>query len=398
MNKHNTNWTHFLIGPLMGVVCLIAGCQAPPAGPVIGDGSNTPNLSLTPDNHVLLSWTEPTQDGHALKFSAWDGRDWQTPGTIAAGPDWFVNWADFPSVIVLPNGDLAAHWLQREGPDTYAYGVRIVRSSDSGATWSEPVTPHRDGTLTEHGFVTLYPVGQSSVGAVWLDGRQMVDEGGAMSLRSAVLDRDGTLTEEALLDGRTCDCCQTAVAVTGTGPVVVYRDRDADEIRDISVVRYANDQWSTPVPVHADRWLMPACPVNGPVITNTATGLLAAWFTAADNESRVNVAWSHDDGKTFEQPVHVDGGRPLGRVGTTALDDGDVLVSWLEETDTAAAIMLRRVRADGGLSDVSVITAVDPGRASGFPRIAVRDATVLVAWTDTTPPGRVRVTTTPVPP
>ena len=28
----------------------------------------------------------------------------------ASGDDWFVNWADFPSVIALPDGSLAAHW------------------------------------------------------------------------------------------------------------------------------------------------------------------------------------------------------------------------------------------------------------------------------------------------
>jgi len=41
------------------------------------------------------------------------------------------------------------------------------------------------------------------------------------------------------LDTRVCECCQTSVAMTAEGPVVVYGDcSEAEkEIRDISIVR-----------------------------------------------------------------------------------------------------------------------------------------------------------------
>ena len=50
------------------------------------------------------------------------------------GYDWFVNWADVPSVVRLANGTLAGHWLQKSGADTYAYDVRLAYSHDDGKT------------------------------------------------------------------------------------------------------------------------------------------------------------------------------------------------------------------------------------------------------------------------
>ena len=114
-----------------------------PAGP----GSAEPNLSLGPGGRVYLSWLEMAADSsHQLRFSTLQDERFSPARTIATGAkgDWFVNWADFPSVIAVSDKELVAHWLERSGMGRYAYGVRVVRSRDAGATWSEPVTPHRD--------------------------------------------------------------------------------------------------------------------------------------------------------------------------------------------------------------------------------------------------------------
>jgi hypothetical protein len=162
-------------------VVALSGC-ADGAGPrlrssVLGSapGAAEPNLALAADGRVLVSWLEPTGERtHALRFAirAPDG-GWGEPRTVASGRDWFVNWADFPSVVALAGDTLAAHWLVRSGPGTYAYDVVMAISPDGGATWSEPFTPHTDGTQSEHGFVALFPAPAGGVGAVWLDGRAM---------------------------------------------------------------------------------------------------------------------------------------------------------------------------------------------------------------------------------
>src|SRR5688500_8819666 len=255
---------------------------ASPAGP----GSAEPNLAVSEDGRVYMSWLEPADSGHALKFAALQGTRWSAAQTIRSGRDFFVNWADFPSIEVLDGGRLAAHWLQRNGRGTYAYGVRISQSSDGGKTWSTPLTPHRDTSQTEHGFVAMWRE-RGKLGAVWLDGRKFSKEGHSpsneMTLYTTTIGPDGRLDPEVQLDDRTCDCCQNAAAMTAAGPIVAYRNRAADEIRDIYVTRRVNGKWTPGVPVHDDLWKIAACPVNGPSIDASGNRVAIAWFAAPND-------------------------------------------------------------------------------------------------------------------
>ncbi|MGH9959519.1 MAG: sialidase family protein, partial [Pyrinomonadaceae bacterium] len=141
--------------------------------PTDGD-SREPDLYATQDGRIILSWVEKIgAKRYALRTAARDASGWSDARIVAEGENWFVNWADFPSVIALQDGSLAAHWLVKSGSGTYAYDVKITRSKDAGKTWSKPVVPHLDKTKTEHGFVSLIPLSGGRVGAVWLDGRNL---------------------------------------------------------------------------------------------------------------------------------------------------------------------------------------------------------------------------------
>jgi hypothetical protein len=45
-----------------------------------------------------------------LRFAERTATGWSEPRTVASGADWFVNWADVPSVIRLANGTLVG-WV-----------------------------------------------------------------------------------------------------------------------------------------------------------------------------------------------------------------------------------------------------------------------------------------------
>lgn len=358
--------------------------------------TSTPNLDVAPDGTVLLSWTERVTDSAAaIRYAEWNGTEWGAARTIADGRPFFVNWADFPSVVAIGTGQRAAHWLEREGTGKYAYGVRVVHSNDGGATWSAPATPHGDGLEAEHGFVTLWPVGESAIGAVWLDGRKtaMRDSAKEMTLRTGVLTPTGSAmaVQELELDGRICDCCQTSSAPTRRGRVVVYRDRSAGEIRDIGIVREVDGAWTAPALVHADGWHMTGCPVNGPAVASMGDTVVVAWYTAEHDSARVRVARSVDAGASFAAPVTVDDGQPIGRVHVVLDAAGDALVVWLEQAGEQAEIRARRVDATGQRSASRVVSATAGARASGFPRVARVGETLVFAWTGVADGAGVRV-------
>jgi hypothetical protein len=378
---------------------VLAGCASPdrkapatarvtllpsPAGPQSGE----PFLAGDSTGAVHMTWIEKTGDStHAVRYARLDGESWSAPSTVVERRDLFVNWADYPSVIAAPSGRLLVHWLQRSGAGRYAYDVRIAQSTDRGATWTEGSILHTDRSAAEHGFVALWLAPGDSVRGAWLDGRRMTaGEGGhgkgAMSVQSVSVASSGALGAEQPLDLRTCDCCQVAATVAASGPVVAYRDRTDDEIRDIAVVRLVDGRWTPPSIVHADGWHIEACPVNGPALAARGDTVAIAWFTGAQDTARVRVAFSVDGGQRFAAPVRVDGGAPAGRVGISLDQTGDALVSWLERVPPEdAEVRVRRVARSGEMGTPVTISRTKAARASGFPRIVRRGDTLLAAWT-----------------
>lgn len=414
----------FRFSMLLGLVGLVAACgpsanesfeslRFEPLQPPVGAGSMGPSVATAPSGSadaavgVILSWMEPGDAGvTTLRFSVLDGSgEWSAAHSVASGPDWFVNWADFPAIVAHRDGLWCAHWLQKSGTGTYAYDVKLSLSRDHGQSWSPSFSPHRDWTQTEHGFVSVIPWSEQDFLAVWLDGRNTAASGSghdaspsdtaahssaeqqaAMTMRSAVIAADGSLSSEHLIDDRVCDCCQTSLAGAGGAALVAYRDRTDEELRDISLARYDGSGWSRAMPVRPDGWVIEGCPVNGPAISAGAEasleeGAFVAWFTGADAESRVYARYLASDGTAKSPPVRIDDGSPLGRVDVATLADGGVAVCWMESTSDGADVRVRRMGSDGRLSRSLTVATVGGSRTSGFPRIASTRERLVVVWT-----------------
>jgi hypothetical protein len=215
-----------------------------------------------------------------------------------------------------------------------------------------------------------------------------------MSLRFTTLAADGALGDDVLVDGRVCDCCQTAMVMTDAGRLVAaYRDRSEEEIRDIAVSRLEEGAWSEPYHVGNDNWHYSACPVNGPSLASAGETLAIVWYTEGGGDRRVQLAFSPDEGATFDAPVRVDDGDPLGRVDLEMLPDGSVLVVWLERVGEGGEIRARRVTTAGTPDPSWTVSTTSPTRRSGFPRLVARESDVVFAWTDASDDGGIRVAT-----
>jgi hypothetical protein len=348
-------------------------------------GSVEPQLTASPAG-VVLSWVEVADGDATLKFRERTGGTWSPAATAAAGDDWFVSWADVPSVTRLTDGTLVAQWLKNVDPTIEAYDLQLSYSRDAGKTWARPFAPHHDGTRTQHGFATLFEMPGTGVGLVWLDGRQMEldtrsPDGGAMSLRFATYDRQWKQTADAAVDERVCECCPTAAAVTADGVITAFRDRSPREVRDINVSRLENGAWTYATPVHVDGWDIEACPVNGPALHARGRQVVVAWFTAKDDKPRAFAAFSSDAGRTWGEPIRLDDAATLGHVDVELLDDGSAVAGWVEFADSRSSFRVRRIEASGTRSQVIEITGAEH-RVTGIPRLAVQGNDVVLAWTE----------------
>lgn len=371
--------------------------------PPAGEGALAPNFAAPnfaapalagADDAITLTWLEPEDGGHRLQMAKLEGETWTTPRSIATGDSFFANWADLPMAAGAADGTAFAHWLAKLGEGTYAYGVQMARSRDGGTTWEALGLLHDDTSPTEHGFVSYAALPDGGIQAFWLDGRDML-KGGGMNLRTTRLGGDGP-PSSTLLDARVCECCSTDAALTATGPVVVYRDRDLTEIRDIAVIRATADGWSEPVLIHDDVWRIHGCPVNGPAIAAEGDRVAVAWFTAAEGQSKVQVAHSKDGGATFGEPFVVDDGQPLGRVDVVIAGHGEAVVSWLGSAESGAEIRWRAMSPDGEAGAVGVVATTTANRASGVPRMVRRGDELLFVWVETGEPSRLRAGRVPL--
>lgn len=366
-----------------------------PAGP----GAAQPDLALAPDGRLLLSWLD-VQEGRRTRFqfAQFGATNWDVTRTIAIGNSFFANWADTPHILATPNGALWVQWLQKSGAAPYAYDVVLSTSRNDGQNWSEPVRPHTDGTTTEHGFAALWPQGDDALGIAWLDGRHTADaakaephaahvgasDGAMMTLRTATFDGGLRTGGDIELDASVCDCCQTDAAITAKGPLLVYRDRTPEEIRDIRAVRFDGGAWKASKPVASDNWRMPACPVNGPSVAARGNDAVVAWYTAAGNVPAVKLAHSRDAGDSFGAPVLLEQGEAVqGRVDV-AVDASAAWVLWTREDANGQSLWLARYAPDLSrqLEKVEVVKLQGRGRGTGFAQLVLRDGAAWIVWTD----------------
>ncbi len=377
--------------------------------PPVGTNSSLSRLVTDASGAIYLSWVSQQGGISTLYWSKLVDDAWQAPQVIAEGDDWFINWADFPSLAVNEDS-MAAHWLWMSAKGSYDYDVNAAFYDSESQSWGDAITVNTDGVYAEHGFVSMLPMSGGRFFIAWLDGRNTRmakakgeaeveaeaghdghDMGGAMTLRAGIFDPDGQSLQEWELDGRTCDCCQTSAALTASGPVVVYRDRSEEEIRDIYITRWVDGQWSEPAAVHHDGWKIAGCPVNGPAVVARENRVAVAWFSARDDLPEVKLALSGDGGVTFSAPVVVAKETTNGRVGAAWLASGKIALSWMNTRGDAAQLMLALYDTDGNLVDQVQVAESNASRRSGFPVIASAGDNVYMTWTDISGDPQVKV-------
>jgi hypothetical protein len=343
--------------------------------PAVGH-ADSPQLTSS-GSGAILSWIEHRGGTAYLKFAQRTASGWSETRAVSSGGNWFLSWADVPAVMRLSNGTLVANWYRATNPSIEAYDVRLSYSTDSGKSWSTPFGPHSDRTTTQHGFASMFELPDSTLGLVWLDGRDQE----AMNLYYGSFDRSWKQTAESPVDTRVCECCPTTAVMTADGVLTAFRDRSPREIRDINVSLLVNGSWTPARPVHVDNWMIEACPVNGPILSARGKNVAAAWFTGAGDKPQAYAAFSADAGRTWGEPIRLDDGSTLGHVDIELLDDGSAVATWMEFADQRSWFRMRRVEPSGAKSAPVQITAA---RVTGYPRVSRNGNELLVAWTEST--------------
>ena len=349
--------------------------------------NNNAQPSLVSNNGKLsLTWISSDEEMNAsLNFRQFKNKGWTSPIKLANGNDWFVNWADFPTHAI--SGDkVLSSYLKKSDSGTYNYDVFLSLHKLSGEKVKEDFILNTDGFKAEHGFVTITSNDSEGFLVTWLDGRNTVkkDEDGnhkPMTIRFAEITNAGDIINETELDSSVCDCCQTSMTYTNKGPLVVYRDRSEEEVRDIYVTRNIDKVWEKPIPVHNDGWVIYGCPVNGPKVVSNSNNIAVSWFTVSDGIPKVNLSFSDSYGSSFGSPIKINDFNAIGRVDTAFLNKKEVIVSYMEGDDDGTYLRIKKVSTDGTASKPITISKIDGGRGTGVPQLEILDDEIFIVWT-----------------
>ena len=354
--------------------------------PFFYDNSNAqPNL-VSYNGSLSLSWISSKEENKAfLNYSQYKKGRWIKPQVIASGSDWFVNWADFPAHAINQDLIITSH-LKKSASGKYTYDVILNLQKLSGEKIRENFLLNTDGVKAEHGFVSIMANNEKGFFITWLDGRNTIEkklEGDhkPMTIRFAEITDKGDVIKESELDASTCDCCQTSIAITNDGPIVVYRDRSEEEVRDIYSVKNINGTWEKPNLVHDDGWIINGCPVNGPKVAVNSKNLAVSWFTVSNNHPLVNVSFSKNNGNSFGAPLKVNDHDAIGRVDVAFLNDEEVIVSYMEVDNIGTYLRIKKVSFDGKISEPITISKIDGGRNTGVPQLEIIDSDIFIVWT-----------------
>jgi hypothetical protein len=279
--------------------------------------------------------------------------------------------------MALGDKQWMAHWVEMPKESSEAEFLYVSSSTD-GVHWTAPAIAHKDRSEVQHGLVSMVASGNGEASLFWLETPK--GEDGPGYLMRTLVNATGLEIKEERLDPDVCSCCPTAVTKTAKGLLVAYRAHTAEDIRDISVIRFENNRWSLPKNVHADNWKINACPTNAAAVAAKGDRVGLAWYTAAQDAPKVQVIFSADSGTTFTKPVVVSTGHAYGYTALALDDDGSAIVSWLEQgKDNAARVLAREITAAGVAGPV--VQLAEGGRmALGYPKILHTTGGTFIAW------------------
>jgi hypothetical protein len=343
------------------------------------DGSGRLWLARVENQRLLVS----RSDDNGVNFSS--------PVVVTPEPeDISIDGENRPKIAVTHDGAVLLTWIQSL-PQKYSGNVRFVRSTDSGQTFSKPITLNDDGRVTSHRFDSMTIDGTGRVVVAWLDARDRdaVKEKGeafsGVSIYSAQSSDNGaSFKANHRFQQHVCECCRIGLTWTKEGPVAFWRNIFGANTRDFAIadidkggVRRVTD----------DEWKIDACPHNGgDIATDGRDQLHLVWFT--NGTTRQGLFYKRIDGDWESQPMPIGNPAAQANHAFVAAEGRTVLLTWREFDGRSYSAQLMYSN-DGGTSWSKPRRLMESSGATDFPIPLIDGRKILIVWNTAT--GGLRV-------
>lgn len=334
------------------------------------DGEGRLWLARVEDQRLLVSSSED------------DGRSFSDPVVVTSEPENIsADGESRPKIAVARDGTVLLSWTQSL-PQKYAGNIRFSRSTDSGRTFSTPVTLNDDGLVTSHRFDSMAIDGDGRVAVAWLDAR---DRDAAKEKNEAFsgvsiytvqsFDNGANFGRNRRMHEHTCECCRTALTWTTSGPVVIWRNIFGANTRDFAITNLDKGGVKRAT---RDEWKIDACPHNGASIAADRWGKLhLVWFT--NGVAHQGLFYKSIDGDWESRPLPIGNSAAQASHAAVVVADKIVLITWREfDGQSYSAQMM--YSTNGGESWSVPARLMTSAGATDYPVPLIDNKKVLIAW------------------
>ncbi|MBU3551493.1 exo-alpha-sialidase [Polynucleobacter sp. MWH-Berg-3C6] len=357
------------------------------SGACVGTGLDCANAAtpyFAPDGRLLLAWTANgvVSVGQSSDF----GKTFTSTVNIAEHGKSLDTGSDArPQIVADKQGNIFLAYAFFKDANWNAQ-INTTRSTDSGSTFSPPVSLVQDSSSQRFPSVLIRP--DNSIFISWIDKRLVAaaKQGGAKRLGGSIaysFSNDGgkTFQAERFANESSCECCRIGGALDiNNQPVIVYRAIFPGGIRD-QATQVITTKGAEPVRrVADDDWKTDACPHHGPSIAVSGSGKFhVAWYTQGSKRSGVFYANSSNQGASYSVPTRVGSeGANVSRPYLLAMGQ-QVWLAWKEFNGTDALVYIKQSVDDGKTWGAAQMISKTNGY-SDHPLLVNKGDAVFLSW------------------
>jgi hypothetical protein len=265
-----------------------------------------PSIQLDADDRAHLAWMEEDPSGRTVRYARTppSGGSLSSPMPVNR-PDEVPYWRQEAPALDVQDDRIYLAWAkmppQSSAETPFANELRLSRSVDGGQTFLPSTLINDDGEPVNHSFDSIRIGREGAIHVAWIDGRGAKKASGTYASRST--DHGLTFDKNKKIDGDTCVCCRTSVAVAPDGTLYVAWRKMFGDIRETVVARSSDGglTFSEPVIVGHDRWNYPSCPHRPASLGVDGDGRVhIVWYTEGEDETpAIYAAFSDDRGHSF---------------------------------------------------------------------------------------------------
>ncbi len=371
-----------------------AAPAAPAAAGMAGHASHGPRAQLAtgvafaPDGSLWMVGLDAKQQLYTA--SSTDLANWSAPQVLDVGADPIsADGENRPKLAFGPKGQVVISYT-RPLEKPYTGWIRMLRSTDGGATFSPPFTVHKDSQEITHRFESIAFDASGALHTVWIDKRDMLLAGksyvGAAIYQNVSLDGGLSFGPDSKVADHSCECCRIALAQGPDGQLrALWRHVFGTSTRDHAFANLSDAAPNGFKRASYDEWQIQACPHQGPGLARAGTsphaGYHAVWFGIRKEKgidvAAVRYARLTDDGQPIAGTVRALPDPQAEHADVVAIGDKLAIV-WRSfqghETSLKAWLSI-----DGGKTFEQRLLATAPGN-NDHPRLIANDTHMVVVW------------------